>query len=67
MSERTFAEPKKSTLPPVAGRQMKPPRHQHQAPVATESDRLSTQGHEFSRVAVAGPGSIRWISLSRKN
>ena len=56
MSERTFARPKKSTLPPVAGRQLESPRHQHQPPAATESDHLSDVGHEFSRVAVTGNG-----------
>lgn len=55
MSERTFAEPKKSTLPPVAGRHPESPGHQHQPPAATENDYLTTVGHEFSRVAVAGP------------
>lgn len=55
MSERTFAEPKKSTLPPVAGRHPESPGYQHQPPAATENDYLTTVGHEFSRVAVAGP------------
>ncbi len=55
MSERTFAQPKKSTLPPVARRHPESPGHQHQPPAASENDYLTTVGHEFSRVAVAGP------------